>query len=142
MHPTPSRMLQITGASGNNLKHVTLNLPVGLLICITGVSGSGQVHTDQRHAVPRCRRHLYGSNAEPAPYEELNGLEFYDKVINVDQSPIGRTPRSIPPHIPGYSPRSGTVCRRTRVTQTAVMDQDAFLLTSRVGAAKPAKVMA
>ena len=96
MAPDPKRTLQIIGASGNNLKQVTLNLPVGLLVCITGVSGSGKstlINDTLYHAVAR---HLYGSNAEPAPYEELSGLEFYDKVINVDQSPIGRTPRSNP----------------------------------------------
>ncbi|MEN6586818.1 MAG: excinuclease ABC subunit UvrA [Sulfuricella sp.] len=96
MAPDPTRAMQIIGASGNNLKHVTLNLPVGLLVCITGVSGSGKstlINDTLYHAVAR---HLYGSNAEPSPYEELTGLEFYDKVINVDQSPIGRTPRSNP----------------------------------------------
>jgi excinuclease ABC subunit A len=96
MPPDPKRSLQIIGASGNNLKNVTFNLPVGLLVCITGVSGSGKstlINDTLYHAVAR---HLYGSNAEPSPYEELSGLEFYDKVINVDQSPIGRTPRSNP----------------------------------------------
>ncbi|BCB25684.1 UvrABC system protein A [Sulfurimicrobium lacus] len=96
MAPDPKRTMQIIGASGNNLKQVTLNLPVGLLVCVTGVSGSGKstlINDTLYHAVAR---HLYGSNAEPSPYEELTGLEFYDKVINVDQSPIGRTPRSNP----------------------------------------------
>jgi excinuclease ABC subunit A len=94
--PDPERMFQIIDATGHNLKQVTLNLPVGLLVCITGVSGSGKstlINDTLYHAVAR---HLYGSNAEPAPYRELNGLEFFDKVINVDQSPIGRTPRSNP----------------------------------------------
>ncbi|MDP2827128.1 MAG: excinuclease ABC subunit UvrA [Sulfuricellaceae bacterium] len=94
--PDPERMLQIIEATGHNLKQVTLNLPVGLLVCITGVSGSGKstlINDTLYHAVAR---HLYGSNAEPSPYRELNGLEFFDKVINVDQSPIGRTPRSNP----------------------------------------------
>ncbi len=94
--PDPKRVMQIIGASGNNLKHVTFNLPVGLLVCITGVSGSGKstlINDTLYHAVAR---HLYGSNTEPAPYEELSGLEYYDKVINIDQSPIGRTPRSNP----------------------------------------------
>ncbi|MES1981746.1 MAG: excinuclease ABC subunit UvrA [Pseudomonadota bacterium] len=94
--PDPERMLQIRGASGNNLKDVTLDLPVGLLVCVTGVSGSGKstlINDTLYHAVAR---NLYGSNAEPAPYAEITGLEFFDKVINVDQSPIGRTPRSNP----------------------------------------------
>ena len=94
--PDPDRMLKILGACGNNLKNVTLNLPVGLLVCVTGVSGSGKstlINDTLYHAVAR---HLYSSNAEPAPYAEISGLEFFDKVINVDQSPIGRTPRSNP----------------------------------------------
>ena len=94
--PDPERRLNIIGASGNNLKEVTLDLPVGLLTCITGVSGSGKstlINDTLYHAVAQ---HLYGSNAEPAPYREISGLEFFDKVINVDQSPIGRTPRSNP----------------------------------------------
>ena len=92
----PKRMLHIEKASGNNLAEVSLNLPVGLLVCITGVSGSGKstlVNDTLYHAVAR---HLYGSSAEPAPFESISGLEHFDKVINVDQSPIGRTPRSNP----------------------------------------------
>lgn len=94
--PDPERMLRIHGACGNNLKQVTLHLPVGLLVCITGVSGSGKstlVNDTLYHAVAQ---HLYGSNTEPAPFAKIEGLEFFDKVINVDQSPIGRTPRSNP----------------------------------------------
>jgi len=90
------RTLTITGATGNNLQEVTLNLPVGLFVCVTGVSGSGKstlINDTLYHAVAR---HLYGSSAEPAPYVEMEGLEHYDKVISVDQSPIGRTPRSNP----------------------------------------------
>ncbi|MCI3206265.1 MULTISPECIES: excinuclease ABC subunit UvrA [Pandoraea] len=88
--------LRILDATGNNLKHVNLDLPVGLLTCVTGVSGSGKstlINDTLYHAVAR---HLYGSSAEPAPYEQIDGLEHFDKVINVDQSPIGRTPRSNP----------------------------------------------
>ncbi|MDQ6618383.1 MAG: excinuclease ABC subunit UvrA, partial [Pseudomonadota bacterium] len=91
-----SRQLVITGAMGNNLQGVTLNLPVGLFVCVTGVSGSGKstlVNDTLYHAVAR---HLYGSSAEPAPFQEMQGIEFFDKVISVDQSPIGRTPRSNP----------------------------------------------
>ena len=94
--PTNGRWLRIGGASGNNLKNVNLNLPVGLFVCVTGVSGSGQstlVNDTLYHATAR---HLYGSSAEPAPHQSLEGLAFFDKVINMDQSPIGRTPRSNP----------------------------------------------
>ena len=92
----PDRMLRIDGASGNNLQQVTLNLPVGLFVCVTGVSGSGKstlINDTLYHAVAR---HLYGSAVEPAPFREMHGIEFFDKVISVDQSPIGRTPRSNP----------------------------------------------
>ena len=94
--PDPERQLVISGASGNNLKHVTLELPVGLLTCVTGVSGSGKstlVNDTLYHA---AARHLYGSQTEPAPYESIHGMEHFDKVIAVDQAPIGRTPRSNP----------------------------------------------
>ena len=89
-------MLQIKGACGNNLKQVTLDLPVGLLICVTGVSGSGKSTLINDTLYNAVARHLYGSNTEPAPFAEISGLEFFDKVIAVDQSPIGRTPRSNP----------------------------------------------
>ena len=92
----PERMLQIKGAYGNNLKDVTLDLPVGLMVCVTGVSGSGKSTLINDTLYPAVAQHLYGSNTEPAPYTEISGLEFFDKVINVDQSPIGRTPRSNP----------------------------------------------
>ena len=91
-----SRVLTITGATGNNLREVTFNLPVGLFVCVTGVSGSGKstlINDTLYHAIAR---HLYGSTTEPAPFHEMHGIEFYDKVISVDQSPIGRTPRSNP----------------------------------------------
>ena len=94
--PDPERMLQIVRASGNNLKDVTLDLPVGLMVCITGVSGSGKSTLINDTLYPAVAKHLYGSNTEPAAYAEISGLEFFDKVINVDQSPIGRTPRSNP----------------------------------------------
>jgi excinuclease ABC subunit A len=94
--PDPDKKLTISGASGNNLKNVTAVLPVGVFVCVTGVSGSGKstlINDTLYHAVAR---HLYDSAAEPAPYAEIEGLEHFDKVISVDQSPIGRTPRSNP----------------------------------------------
>jgi len=94
--PDKARRLKIIGASGNNLKDVTLDLPVGLLTCIAGVSGSGKSTLINDTLYNAVAKHLYGSNAEPAPYRDIEGLEHFDKVINVDQSPIGRTPRSNP----------------------------------------------
>ncbi len=90
------QLLRLIGATGNNLKNVTVDFPVGLMTCITGVSGSGKstlVNDTLHKAVSRS---LYRSHDEPAPYAEMQGLEHFDKVINVDQSPIGRTPRSNP----------------------------------------------
>jgi excinuclease ABC subunit A len=92
----PDKQLVIEGATGNNLKNVTFSLPVGLLTCVTGVSGSGKstlVNDTLYHAMAR---HLYGSQPEPAAHEAISGLEHFDKVIAVDQAPIGRTPRSNP----------------------------------------------
>ena len=94
--PDPARQLTLTGARGNNLKNVTLELPVGLLTCITGVSGSGKSTLINDTLYVAAARHLYGSTQEPADYDEIAGLDHFDKVINVDQSPIGRTPRSNP----------------------------------------------
>ena len=94
--PDPARWLKLTHATGNNLKDVTLKLPVGLLSCITGVSGSGKSTLINDTLYRIVAHHLYGSSTEPAPYGEMHGLEFFDKVVDVDQSPIGRTPRSNP----------------------------------------------
>jgi excinuclease ABC subunit A len=95
--PDPAeRMLKIVGARGNNLKNVTLELPVGLFTCITGVSGSGKSTLINDTLYWPRPAHLYGSTGEPAEHDRIVGLDHFDKVINVDQSPIGRTPRSNP----------------------------------------------
>jgi len=86
----------LDGAHGNNLKDVELELPLGLLVCVTGVSGSGKSTLVNDTLYAAAARTLYGSSAEPAPHRTLTGLEQIDKAISVDQSPIGRTPRSNP----------------------------------------------
>jgi excinuclease ABC subunit A len=94
--PASDRFLKIIGATGNNLQSVNAEIPVGLLTCVTGVSGSGKstlINDTLHHAVAH---HIYKSNAEPAAHKAIEGLEHFDKVISVDQSPIGRTPRSNP----------------------------------------------
>ena len=88
--------LRVVGASGHSLRHVTVDFPVGLLTCVTGVSGSGKSTLVNDTLYRAVARHLYRSHDEPAPHEAIEGLEHFDKVINVDQSPIGRTPRSNP----------------------------------------------
>ncbi|MCW9088229.1 MAG: excinuclease ABC subunit UvrA [Gammaproteobacteria bacterium] len=94
--PVPARQLSIRGASGNNLKGVNIDLPLGLLTCVTGVSGSGKStlinDTLYRHAALA----INASGDDPAPCAEIIGLQQFDKVVDIDQSPIGRTPRSNP----------------------------------------------
>lgn len=88
--------LILRGAIGNNLKNVTLDIPLGMFVCIAGVSGSGKSSLINKTLHPILSKHFYRSNAEPLPYGTIEGLEFLDKVIEVDQSPIGRIPRSNP----------------------------------------------
>lgn len=94
--PDPARWLSLSHATGNNLKDVSLKLPVGLLTCVTGVSGSGKSTLINDTLYRVVAQHLYGSSTEPAPFDGIEGLEFFDKVVDVDQTPIGRTPRSNP----------------------------------------------
>ena len=93
---TGGKQLVVKGARGNNLQNVTLELPVGALVCITGVSGSGKSTLINDTLYKTVAHHLYASTDEPAPFDVIEGLDHFDKVINVDQSPIGRTPRSNP----------------------------------------------
>ncbi|MDR2692212.1 MAG: excinuclease ABC subunit UvrA [Dysgonamonadaceae bacterium] len=86
----------LRNASGNNLKNVTVHLPLGKFICVTGVSGSGKSSLINDTLEPVISRKLYRSIREPLPYESIEGLEYIDKIVNVDQSPIGKTPRSNP----------------------------------------------
>jgi len=92
----PDRVMRVIGASGNNLKNVTLEIPAGLFVCVTGVSGSGKstLINDTLHRL--AAREFYGSAAQPAPFEAVDNLGLFDKVVDIDQSPIGRTPRSNP----------------------------------------------
>ncbi len=88
--------LRVVNASGHNLKNVTVDIPVGLFTCVTGVSGSGKSTLVNDTLYAAVARQLYRAHDEPAPHEAIEGIEHFDKVINVDQSPIGRTPRSNP----------------------------------------------
>ncbi len=88
--------ITLKGCTGNNLKNVTVSIPLGQMVAVTGVSGSGKSSLINQTLYPILSRHFYRSKKEPLPYESIEGIEFIDKVINVDQSPIGRTPRSNP----------------------------------------------
>ena len=114
-----SQIFRLKGASGHNLKSVNLDIPAGLLTCVTGVSGSGKstLINDTLHRI--VARELYGSNAEPAAYASVERLDLFDKVVDIDQSPIGRTPRSNPATYTGlFTPIrelfTGTTESRTR----------------------------
>jgi excinuclease ABC subunit A len=86
----------VHGARGNNLKGIDVAFPIGLLTCVTGVSGSGKSTLINDTVLAAISRHLHGSAIEPALHDSIEGLDFFDKVIAIDQSPIGRTPRSNP----------------------------------------------
>jgi excinuclease ABC subunit A len=88
--------LELIGASGNNLKNVHLKIPVGLFTCVTGVSGSGKSSLINSTLYPILRQHFYKSRQKPLAYKSIKGLDHFDKVIEIDQKPIGRTPRSNP----------------------------------------------
>ena len=90
------KQLRLRGASGNNLQHVTVDFPLGCLICVTGVSGSGKSTLINDTLYPILSQRFYRSLRDPLPYDGIDGVEYIDKVVNVDQSPLGRTPRSNP----------------------------------------------
>ncbi len=92
----PARVLRLRGASGNNLQNVDLDIPAGLFVCITGVSGSGKSTLINDTLYRIVAAELNGASEKPAPYREVEGLDLFDKVVEIDQSPIGRTPRSNP----------------------------------------------
>jgi len=90
------KTLAVKGARGNNLKNIDVDIPLGLMCCVTGVSGSGKSTLINETLYPILNKHFYRGEKEPLPYKSIHGLEHLDKVIEVDQSPIGRTPRSNP----------------------------------------------
>ncbi|MDD9329758.1 MAG: excinuclease ABC subunit A, partial [Bartonella sp.] len=91
-----SKTLKVIGARGNNLKNINVNIPLGTFTCITGVSGGGKSTFLIETLFKAASRHIMGSHQIPESYDKIEGLEFLDKVIDINQSPIGRTPRSNP----------------------------------------------
>ncbi len=96
LKPTQEASITLTGCTGNNLKNVSVRIPLGKMVCVTGVSGSGKSSLINQTLYPILSQKFYRSKQAPLPYKAIKGVEFIDKVINVDQSPIGRTPRSNP----------------------------------------------
>ena len=94
--PFEGQHLKLYNATGHNLKNVDLDLPLGVMICVTGVSGSGKSSLINETLYPILSKHFYHSEKNPLPYDKIEGLEFIDKVIEIDQAPIGKTPRSNP----------------------------------------------
>ena len=92
----PDKFITLSGCTGNNLKDVTIRIPLGKMVCITGVSGSGKSSLINQTLYPILSQRFYRSKQQPLPYKDITGVELIDKVINVDQAPIGRTPRSNP----------------------------------------------
>lgn len=135
-------MLKLFGAKGNNLKNVTLKLPVGLFTCITGVSGSGKSTLINDTLFPIAQRQLNGATTiTPAPYLDVEGLEHFDKVIDIDQSPIGRTPRSNPATYTGVFTPIRELFAGVPESRTRGYNPGRFSFNVKGGAVKPAKVM-
>ena len=122
MRPDPARQITIVGARGNNLKNVSVPVPLGLFTCVTGVSGSGKSTLVIDTLFAHAAKHLSEARVDPAPAERLEGLEQIDRIIDIDQSPIGRTPRSIRPPTPACSRRCASCSprcpRRARAATT------------------------
>jgi excinuclease ABC subunit A len=115
---------------------------VGLFTCITGVSGSGKSTLINDTLYAAAARHLYGSSAEPAPHDAIDGLDHFDKVISVDQSPIGRTPRSNPATYTGLLTPIRELFAGVPSRATAATGRGASPSTSRAAAARPARATA
>lgn len=125
--------LTITGATGHNLKNVSVSLPLNRLICITGVSGSGKSTLIEDTLATALQKHFHGSAPESAPYEKLEGVEMIDNIINVDQSPIGRTPRSNPATYTGALGPIRELFANTKDAQEHGFDPSRFSFNLRGG---------
>ncbi len=131
--PDPARMLELNGCTGNNLKNVSAKFPLGTLICVSGVSGSGKSTLIFDTLVPALKQKLYRSSGQIAPYESIKGTEHLDKVIHVDQSPIGRSPRSNPATYSGVFTQIRTLFAQTVDAQVRGYDIGRFSFNVKGG---------
>ena len=132
-----------SGRRGNNLQDVTVEFPLGLLTCVTGVSGSGKSHAGHRHALPALRAALHGASASRLAPRRVEGLEQIDRVIDIDQSPIGRTPRSNPATYTGLFGPIRELFAQLPEARTRGYEPGAFQLQrARAAAARPARATA
>ena len=134
----PQGFLRLVGARGHNLRDLEVDLPLGVLTCVTGVSGSGKSTLIMDTLYLALRQKLYQAKLAAAPYDQLHGLEALDKVVNIDQSPIGRTPGPTPPLTPGCSPLSGSSFPRYPRRASGAISPDASVSMSKGDAARPA----
>ena len=139
----PRRTLKLVGARGNNLKNITAEIPLGLFTCVTGVSGGGKSTLLIDTLYKAVARRLNGAHEAPAPYDRIEGLEHIDKIIDIDQSPIGRTPRSQPRDLHRRLHADPRMVRRpAREPRRAATSPAASRSTSRAAAARPARATA
>lgn len=131
-------MLTVRGARGNNLKNITVDFPLGVMICVTGVSGSGKSTLVNATLRAALNRYLYHSYDQPLEHDAIEGIANIDKLVVVDQSPIGRTPSRIRRPIPTCSAISGNCSKRRPTHRFAVSKQDVSRSTSRAGGVKRA----
>jgi len=115
--PNPKRMITLEGICTNNLKNITVRFPLGLFICVTGVSGSGKSSLLEQTLAPALLRHLGAAASKPGPFDRLRGVQHIEKVIPIDQSPIGRSPRSNPATYTGVFDEIRKVFAQTRLAR-------------------------
>jgi excinuclease ABC subunit A len=139
---TEPQVLRVVNATGNNLKGVSVDVPVGLLTCVTGVSGSGKSTLVNDTLYAAAAQKIHRAHTEPAAHEEIQGLEHFDKVINVDQSPIGRTPRSNPATYTGLFTPIRELMAEVPTARERGYGPAASASTWPVGAARPARATA
>ena len=138
----PRRTLALINARGNNLKNVSAEIPLGLFTCVTGVSGGGKSTLLVDTLYKAIARRLNGASDAPAPHDRIDGLEHLDKVIDIDQSPIGRTPRSNPATYTGAFTPIREWFAAFPSPRRAATSRGGSHSTSRVAAARPARATA